>query len=63
MFAHSFVLVTHSELNVSTHSESSRQVGKGAQAVRAGNRGTWFQNMGVCEGVTRTVSTVWLRGD
>ena len=51
MFAHSFVLVNHSEWNVSTHSDSSRPVSEGAQVVRSWVRGTWFPHLGVCEDV------------
>ena len=51
MFAHLFVLVNHSEWNVSTHSVSSRRVGEGTQTVRAWVRGTWFPHLGVCEDV------------
>ena len=35
VFAHSFVLVNHSEWNVSTNSGPGLRVGEGTQAVRA----------------------------
>ena len=46
-----FVLVNHSQWNVSTHSGSGRRVGESAQAVWARIRGTWFPHLGVREDV------------
>ena len=53
MFAHSLVLVNHSEWNVSTNFGSGGRVGEGTQAVRAWVWGTWFPPLGVCEDVRR----------